>query len=197
MDFVTSDLHFGHENIIKFSNRPFQSVAHMNSMLISNWNERVAPEDKVFIVGDYAMGDKALWPSYRAQLNGTICLVMGNHDSKGKKFSHEENKAFMLECGFDEVVDEVYYESHGLVWWMAHYPPNGHDRYTDERGYQRPKATRNYDILLFGHTHSHTIYDVPGALHVGIDGTKDYAPRSMDEMYELWKAHPFPYDRSR
>jgi calcineurin-like phosphoesterase family protein len=196
MDFVTSDLHFSHNNIIKYCNRPFQSIEHMNSILTSNWNSKVSPDDTVYVVGDFFMGNKEDWPSHRAKLNGKIILVMGNHDTKGKLFTPEENKAFMRECGVDETVDEFYLESHGLIWWMAHYPPAGHDRHTDDRGYQRPKPSQKYDVMLYGHVHSPNIYDVPGALHVGCDA-HGYTPRSMDEMYELWKAHPFPYDRSR
>jgi calcineurin-like phosphoesterase family protein len=169
----------------------------MNSVLTSNWNAKVSPDDHVFVVGDFFMGPKQDWPSHRAKLNGRITLVMGNHDTKGKKFTPAENKAFMRECGIEEVVDEYYLESHGLVWWMNHFPPPGGDRANDERGYERPKATRNYDVILFGHVHQPTTYDIPGALHVGIDSTSDYSPRSMDEMYELWKNHPFPRDMSR
>lgn len=34
--FLTSDSHFNHANIIKFCNRPFDSVEEMNETLISN-----------------------------------------------------------------------------------------------------------------------------------------------------------------
>ena len=38
-----ADTHFGHANIIRFCNRPFESVEEMNETLVSNWNDRVAP----------------------------------------------------------------------------------------------------------------------------------------------------------
>ena len=45
--FVTSDLHFGHRNILKFCNRPFSDIKEMSEKLISNWNEVVGKNDIV------------------------------------------------------------------------------------------------------------------------------------------------------
>ena len=45
MIFYTSDLHFGHENVIRFDNRPFRSVSEMDYTLIHLWNSRVQPDD--------------------------------------------------------------------------------------------------------------------------------------------------------
>ena len=49
----TSDLHLGHGNIIKYCNRPFKDIEHMNRALIDNWNSRVKLNDVVFHVGDF------------------------------------------------------------------------------------------------------------------------------------------------
>ena len=50
--FFTSDLHFGHKNVIKFCNRPWQDEKEMNSGLIDNWNSVVSNNDIVFVLGD-------------------------------------------------------------------------------------------------------------------------------------------------
>lgn len=54
--FFTSDTHFNHTNIIRFCNRPFKDVSHMNETIISNWNRVVGPEDIVFHLGDFCLG---------------------------------------------------------------------------------------------------------------------------------------------
>lgn len=46
MEFFTSDLHLGHENILAI--RPmFRTVAEMNEALIANWNKKVHKNDTV------------------------------------------------------------------------------------------------------------------------------------------------------
>ncbi len=45
MIFFTSDLHLGHEGIMKYCHRPFASVEEMNRTLIRNYNAVVTPDD--------------------------------------------------------------------------------------------------------------------------------------------------------
>lgn len=52
---MTSDLHFGHGNIIGFCNRPFASVPWMNQHLQAQL-AKVDPQEWFVIVGDLAMG---------------------------------------------------------------------------------------------------------------------------------------------
>lgn len=79
--FFTGDLHFGHENVIKFDNRPFATVEEMDTELIRRWNNKVGKGDLVYVLGDMiwkTRNDDA--PSLIKKLNGQIILIKGNHD---------------------------------------------------------------------------------------------------------------------
>ena len=76
---LTSDPHFGHEKVIKWVGRPFSSVEEMDETLIQNWNRVVKPEDLVYHLGDFAWGVTNA-KRVRPLLNGTIRLIVGNHD---------------------------------------------------------------------------------------------------------------------
>jgi calcineurin-like phosphoesterase family protein len=81
--FVTSDLHFSHENIIKYCNRPFKNADQMNSQLIKNWNSVVTQNDEVYVLGDLTMMGKDQFTKTQAlvhKLNGKKIFVYGNHD---------------------------------------------------------------------------------------------------------------------
>ena len=101
----TSDTHFGHFNIIEYTNRPFKSSAHMNRELIKKWNERVKPEDTVYFLGDFCFksmsgkgnGDPTKAQSYIKQLNGNIIFVKGNHDTNNGL--NTKTKALLIGMG--------------------------------------------------------------------------------------------------
>lgn len=76
-----SDLHFYHDNIIKFDSRPFSSVGEMNEKLIENWNSVVKPGDITNILGDFCWSShESDWASILTRLNGEKNLILGNHD---------------------------------------------------------------------------------------------------------------------
>lgn len=78
--FFTSDLHFGHNNIMRFCNRPWKSVEEMDEGLIKNWNSVVGKDDIVFNLGDFAFAPNWRWKELLEKLNGHHYLVLGNHD---------------------------------------------------------------------------------------------------------------------
>lgn len=80
MIYFTSDLHFGHKNIIRFDNRPFTSVEEMDKILIERWNNKVTDEDTVYILGDISWYDDQKTYEIFSQLRGRKILIQGNHD---------------------------------------------------------------------------------------------------------------------
>ena len=82
MIYFTSDLHLGHANAIKFTNRPFQSLEQMNDGLIRNINETVMANDELWILGDFAFKvNMAAAKQFRDQINcKTVHMITGNHD---------------------------------------------------------------------------------------------------------------------
>ena len=53
MIWFTSDTHFGHANVLGFTDRPYEDVAQMNHAFVNAINERVLPDDELYILGDF------------------------------------------------------------------------------------------------------------------------------------------------
>ena len=173
----TSDTHFNHDNIIRFCNRPFRDVNHMNEMLIQNWNERVQPDDIVFHLGDFAWGGSEVWNNVLQRLNGHIHLIVGNHDEKN------------LRQGYMKYFDSITYQKHiyieGKSIYLNHYP------FLAFGGtYKGADATWQ----LFGHVHSkqgstgldiaRMQYLFPTQYDVGVDNN-DYKPVSFEQVKKI------------
>lgn len=79
--FVFSDAHFDHGNIIRYCNRPFENIPHMNRKLLDNWNKTIGENDCVYFLGDMTYGRNRHPIDYWLdKLNGQIFFVRGNHD---------------------------------------------------------------------------------------------------------------------
>jgi len=82
--FVTSDTHFGHHGVCVFTKndgsklRPWTSADEMDEDMVSRWNAKVGPNDKVYHLGDVVINRKAL--NVLRRLNGRKVLIKGNHD---------------------------------------------------------------------------------------------------------------------
>lgn len=78
----TADTHFGHENVIRYCNRPFASASEMDERLIENWNQAVGPDDIIYHLGDFTLAGKKMARKYFQRLNGKIQVVPGGHDKR-------------------------------------------------------------------------------------------------------------------
>jgi len=134
MIYLISDTHFNHKNIIEYENRPFNSVAEMNQVIIDRWNQIVSPEDTIIHLGDVALGAESSLKSIIPTLNGHKILIRGNHDRKSKQF--------FLECGFEEVCNSKMINEKGIKIYLSHLPES------------RPTNGESYDLHFYGHVHS-------------------------------------------
>lgn len=188
--FYTSDSHFGHENIIKYCDRPFSNTDEMDERLISNWNEVVQPEDTVYHLGDAALGkiDKSL--ANVGRLNGYKILVLGNHDRPFMRRNKKDLATWWSK--YEDVFQEIigwggsYAVFGGLKFRLSHFPFEG-----DSQDADRYNEFRPVDMgvpLIHGHVHSKDkiTFSKRGTpmIHVGVDAW-DYRPVSEHQVLEL------------
>ena len=116
---ITSDLHFGHKNIMKFcpeSRARFKDdVDYMNEMMIKEWNELIDPNDLTYILGDFAFCNAQKATEIARRLNGTKILVEGNHDRKAL------NDISFRKC-FKEVHKYLDINYDGTKIILSHFP---------------------------------------------------------------------------
>lgn len=98
-----SDTHFGHENIIKYCNRPFNNAAEMDEFMIQEWNKLVKTGDHVYHLGDVMMGDKEKLGSMLRRLNGKLRLCAGNHDNLKSPYLMDRFEKVMLWRNWKEI----------------------------------------------------------------------------------------------
>jgi len=150
--YITSDLHFGHTNIMKFcpvTRARFRNdVAYMDNAMIKEWNDIVEHDDLVYILGDVAFCNAQKATEIMRRLNGTKILVEGNHDRKAL------NDPSFRGC-FKEVHKylDINYDGNKCV--MFHYP------------------IAEWDQMHRGALHFH------GHLHGGVSGLEKYRCRDM------------------
>ena len=96
MIYFTSDLHLGHEAVIRMQNRPFANADDMNRVLIGNYNSVVHKDDTVYLLGDicFRIGVEKS-NELISSLKGKKYLIRGNHDKKYDESLFEDIRDFM------------------------------------------------------------------------------------------------------
>jgi calcineurin-like phosphoesterase family protein len=184
----TADTHFGHANIIRYCDRPFASLDMMRTELVRRWNDVVAPEDRVLVLGDFALGRIEGTLGVLAELNGVKDLLVGNHD---RPFEADPRRrvrwtARYLAAGFRSVVPGTigYTLAGRYPVLLGHFPYEG-----DSHGKDRFADHRPFDAgLPIVHGHVHTRWRLSGRqLNVGVD-VNDYAPISEEDVVAAFSA---------
>jgi len=173
----TSDTHWGHKNIIKYSNRPFSSVEEMNEKLILNWNERVQQHDIVYHLGDFAFLPYDQLKKTARRLNGEKHFILGNHDKEIIR-----NRNDLLSSGTFATIQPYYELRHeGQFIVLFHY------------GQRVWNKSHHGSIMLYGHSHG-SLPPFGKSVDVGVDCkeiTEEYRPVSFDEVMKYMSKREF------
>lgn len=160
--FITSDEHYGHYNIIRMANRPYDSVEKMDRELINNHNSIVSEDDTTIHLGDF------IWKGHKFddivfQLNGFHIFIKGNHDHEYPSESYAKNNYFKYKILNNQIFEFEYMKKKFVA---CHYPI-----YQNEwnGGYRN-------SIHFYGHTHRDL--ELNNAFHVGVD-TNEWKPINL------------------
>lgn len=177
MIFFSSDLHIGHENIIKYCNRPYKNVAEMNEAIVSNWNKKVSNSDLVYMLGDICMGNLNDSIYQLSRMNGKMILIRGNHDKQACKRAD-----FMKQ--FHSTHDYLELKDGGDTFIMSHFP------------FAIWNKSHRGSMALCGHSHGSYLPSHPKTkdagkiLDVGMD-CHNCQPISIDEVRAIMATKTF------
>jgi calcineurin-like phosphoesterase family protein len=139
--FLTSDTHFGHMGVCKFTRndgvtklRPYSTPEEMDEDMIAKWNDRVRPTDKVYHLGDVVINRKAL--KTLSRLNGDKVLIRGNHDI----FPDVEYREYFREL-------RAYHVMNGMI--LSHIPLHS-------------ESLGRFGVNIHGHTHANRVKKARG-----------------------------------
>lgn len=164
MIYFWSDTHFNHEGVIRYCNRPYQSVAEMNVALVAAWNRAVTPKDTIYHVGDWAFMSKDAgdFGELYGALNGHKHLVRGNHDEKNPK---------ALKLPWESISDLVTVRDQGMRAIACHYPM------------ETWKGSHKGYLMIHGHSHGSLKRVLPHRFDVGCDVWPE--PVSFSHLWQL------------
>lgn len=202
--FFTSDLHFGHKNVIDFCHRPYKDVVEMDAAIVKQWNSQVGPDDEVYFIGDFGINKKkALDGELVRSLNGKKYMILGNHDTGFSRLHQLRNiesiKNQYTKAGWYFVdIALVRTLSNGQKCILTHLPMSSDEdtRYSE----YKIKSIRPGMVQLHGHLHGHykkkgNMIDVcfdadlvllseDDIINI-IEDERDYIPTRLTEKYKM------------
>jgi calcineurin-like phosphoesterase family protein len=192
--FFFSDPHYNHNNICSATTnwvnaedmtRNFESLEHMNDILVNNINEVVGEDDIVFCLGDWSFGGFDKIVEFRSRI---VCknvhLVLGNHDEHIERNKDNIRRLFSsvnhyvnLDLRRPSTKNKGMVDKYKLI--LCHFPIASWDGM--ERG----------SMHLHGHTHlpENIKLSAGRAMDVGMDGN-NMQVYSLDDILSLLRNQP-------
>lgn len=158
MVWFTADLHLGHENVIRYTGRPFKNAKEMDSTLIANWNARVQDKDEIYVVGDFSFHPHRVTESIYNALRGHKHLIRGNHDTQ---------PVTRLPWVSQSDIREVKHAGEKII--LCHY------------SMRVWKGSHRGTWMLYGHSHGNLLEPKGKTFDIGVDSHNFY-PWSFDEI---------------
>ncbi len=166
---IWSDLHLNHDNIIKYSQRPYRYVRLMNESLLAAWQRMVQPDDAILNGGDVSLhgrlGSERLRWHVESAPGARKVLVVGNHDIDRK------DPASIDIAGHDTAVALIVIETDPPMI-VTHVP--------------LPTVPDGW-INLYGHVHNNEPLRESPWINICVEYT-DYRPVHLDSLETLAKA---------
>ena len=146
-ELVTSDTHYGHNNVIQYCNRPFKDADHMDTVMAS-MHVATVQDRRYFHLGDWAFRGKNFKLGIKNRLTGYGVIVKGNHDPGRNNLVND--------FGFKEAYLEAEgrFTETGQTFYMSHIPNKA--------------MAQKYDFHFCGHVHCLFAKD-ENVINVGAD----------------------------
>lgn len=193
MIWITSDLHIGHANIVKWrpqpDGSPYSTVEAHNEFVYAQWRSVVASDDVVIIIGDAVMGKRADSLASLRALPGWKILVPGNHDTLDKQYDEYARSFDWIHRYRQDNTVHLSLADNAPIAVCSHYPLFGtpdHDDIDRDLSHRYPKAEDipADAVFLHGHTHSNERFTKHESgvtmCHVGFDAWM--RPVTYDEI---------------
>lgn len=185
-NYYIADMHLGHDNILRFDNRPYNTCEEMHDDIKRKWNEHVPKDAHVYILGDVIWRFDDDMRKYMKSLNGVLHLIRGNHD---RNESSRFKSLFCEITPYKEIKDKVNHTERRVIlshyyipFYNSHYYNgillHGHSHVTPESKHERLITN-----MLRQEGYFEEIYNV-GCMYPYMD----YTPRTLEEIIDRYKA---------
>lgn len=138
-NWLSSDYHLKHFNILKYDKRDFKTIEDHDIHLIQTHNKYVKPHDNFYFLGDFSFGKKDITEYYLSQLNGNKYFIKGNHDDKDTVALYKQYGTFMgkmeeIRIGEQKITlchfaQRVWNQSHRGSWSLHAHSHDSLERY--------------------------------------------------------------------